>query len=142
MPPATETKTILTPGLPDAQEVFDTMIATMRANGKRIKDEPCVYRADGMKSAIGSLIPDAEWTSALEGQLIFDLIQRSVSPLSKETIDLLIKHLSLCITMRSTENLVEPRFWEEQFAKYAHEHRLLYVPIDVEVEPEPTEVLQ
>ncbi len=131
---------MLTAGLPEAQEVFDTIVATMRANGKRINDSPNHYydtELDGrvLKSAIGSLIPDTEYTPVIEGLSVFDLVVRSSSPLPTKTIDLLIKHLSLCIVIRATEMIVEPSGWEKQFESYADTHGLLYLPLTVEEEP-------
>lgn len=58
--------------MPTKQETFDTVVAHLRKQGKPASndDGTCMYRTtDGLKCAVGALIPDERYTAILEDYL-------------------------------------------------------------------------
>jgi len=55
------------------QEIFDTVVAHLLQQGKQSKSNVCLYRSDdGLKCAIGALIPDSEYDPAMEFAVVED----------------------------------------------------------------------
>lgn len=54
----------------NAQQIFDTVLTGLRAQGKAsMGDEGCMYRGeDDCKCAVGMIIPDADYRYEMEGQ--------------------------------------------------------------------------
>jgi hypothetical protein len=53
------------------QEIFDTVIAHLLQQGKQSKSDVCLYRSDdGLKCAIGALIPDSEYDPDMECSIV------------------------------------------------------------------------
>lgn len=71
----------------DRQTAFDTMVAHLRRQGERaFNGQSCLYRTnDGLKCAVGALIPDEEYRESFEGVSAWKLIQDGlVSNLDKK----------------------------------------------------------
>lgn len=58
------------------QKAFDTMLNHLRQQGKPAVTEKgrCRYRVDGLKCAVGALIPDEEYEPAMEGRPLFVMV--------------------------------------------------------------------
>jgi hypothetical protein len=57
-----------------SQEIFDTVVAHLLQQGKQSKSESdiCLYRSDdGLKCAIGALIPDSDYVSDMEAAVVY-----------------------------------------------------------------------
>ncbi len=54
------------------QEIFDTVVVHLLQQGKQSKSHVCLYRSDdGLKCAVGALIPDSEYDPAMEFAVIY-----------------------------------------------------------------------
>ena len=115
------------------QQAFDTMVQHLRKQGKRSVElnyvgmSGCKYRnSDGLRCAIGALIPDAVYRKEMEGQAIDRLLinKRDRFPqLCKlfEGID-----EQLLSDMQNIHDFNEPDRWERQFELCADAYNLNY----------------
>lgn len=79
----------------EAQEIFNKVITHLRKQGKPAAEGPyCRYRTeDGLKCAVGCLLPDEEYDSKYEGHIVGGLItilpESKTRDLFKRNVDLL-----------------------------------------------------
>jgi hypothetical protein len=79
----------------NAQEIFDTVVTHLYTQGKQAGDGVggCLYRTDeGLKCAVGCLIPDDQYHPSMEGQTVESL--QSLLP------SYLLPHKSLLINLQ------------------------------------------
>jgi hypothetical protein len=65
------------------QEIFDTVVRNLHAQGRPAVNSKghCEYRtADGCKCAVGGLIPDDKYTTAIEGKRVYADVVQEVLP--------------------------------------------------------------
>lgn len=63
--------------LPPAQEIFDLVTTHLFTQNRRAEqyDGACAYRFDGLRCAVGVLIPDNVYCPAFEGKAVGTLIE-------------------------------------------------------------------
>jgi hypothetical protein len=112
------------------QQAFDTMVQHLRKQGQRSRERDsttCAYRgADGLKCAVGALIPDEIYNEEIEGKSITRLLisERNTFPeLSKlfEGVD-----EQLLDGMQNIHDYSEPNQWEYNFKSIAEDYNLNY----------------
>lgn len=74
----------------EAQNIFNTVVAHLRSQGKKAAERDiCKFRtSDGLKCAVGCLIPDNVYSTEIEGQYLIDVI-RELIPQYESYFDLL-----------------------------------------------------
>jgi hypothetical protein len=102
------------------QEAFETMVQHLRKQGRRsVLDDvsqACVYRSpDGLKCAIGALIPYSEYKAEFEGKPVTALFDYGLF----ESLDAL-----LLINMQNVHDFTPVDKWEERFQDLAEEYDL------------------
>jgi len=112
------------------QQAFDIMVQHLRKQGQKSRNNgcgTCLYRGpDGLKCAIGALIPDELYSKEMEGYTIDRLLinERDRFPeLSKlfEGID-----EQLLSDMQDIHDFNEPDQWEYNFKLIAEDYNLNY----------------
>jgi hypothetical protein len=108
------------------QEIFDTVVAHARKQGKRSFDEDgesCCYRGpNGTMCFVGVLIPDKEYLAIFEGhgcRILFDIW---TTPLAQQ----LKEHVSLLTRLQSIHDNYDPVNWEHLFQDEANVQKLVY----------------
>lgn len=97
------------------QETFDTVAAHLLKQGKRSMSGPrtCLYRGpDGMKCAVGCLIPDDLYRSSLEGIAVVDILSDEVTTEVGRLMKSLGHDLTLCGELQWLHDQIEPDLWE------------------------------
>lgn len=111
------------------QEVFDKVLFALRKQGRasirytHSQNSECAYRGhDGMKCAVGHLIPDEKYNAGLEGVKCSDLQVRYAAGLTEHQEDLGIALQDAhdhCLS-------VSPEAWEERMRRVAVRFDLEY----------------
>jgi len=112
------------------QQAFDIMVQHLRKQGQKSRNNgfgTCLYRGpDGLKCAIGALIPDVVYRKEMEGQAIDRLLinERDRFPqlckLFEGVNELLLAE------MQDIHDFNEPSQWERRFKLCAEEYNLSY----------------
>ena len=107
----------------NTQEAFHAMVQHLREQGMRSEtgSSVCVYRhPDGLRCAIGAIIPDELYAEDFEG--------RTVDALLRETpaLQALLQNVDrkVLADMQDIHDFTDPRYWEESFEELAREARL------------------
>lgn len=107
------------------QQVFDTVVNHLRQQGSKAEfydeegDRHCCYRKDGLKCAVGCLIPDEFYNPALEGKTVeHEMVQDVLKDITNE--------LDLLWSLQSIHDWEAVDTWEEQFAEIANYNGLEY----------------
>ncbi len=107
------------------QEVFDTVVNHLRQQGQQcVSDDDeigCAYRGpNGMKCAVGALIPDELYDEAFEGKNVY-----------QDEIGLVLRDLGiergLAAELQNIHDRDQSR-WEERWEALADERGLRYTP--------------
>jgi hypothetical protein len=109
------------------QEVFDTVINHLRAQGHQATDkDSCVYRSlSGDKCAAGSLIQDDEYQPWMENHLIIKVLKDDRCPTSLQ--QRLTPHLPLITELQRIHDRNEDvNEWEIRWARTATDYKLAY----------------
>lgn len=97
------------------QEIFNTVVEHLLTQNVRSLDgEICMYRSkEGLKCAIGCLIPDDEYSVELEGYQV-SVIQSGLykSLLSKKTLDMFQNNLTLLKHLQDIHDIIDPKCWD------------------------------
>jgi len=116
--------------MPTQQETFDIIVAHLRRQGCRagVKSDygniRCCYRTpDGLKCAVGILIPDDRYEPDMEG-----LVLRDNRKLKALVVDELGHSLYLCDRMQMNHDGDAVDNWEAGFRGVAHDFDLIYTP--------------
>lgn len=107
------------------QETFDLIVAHLRKqNEKSLNGDYCRYKnADGLKCAVGALIPDEKYSISLEER---NALEHPVAELLLE----LGHDPALCNRLQIVHDVYLIDDWEEQFREVAREFRLKYTPVE------------
>lgn len=103
------------------QQAFDIMVSHLRAQQCRSADEirTCLYRGpNGLKCAVGVLIPDDQYSPAFEGWRVSEILDK-VPALHGSNFKLLRD-------MQIVHDVWHVEKWEECFAKVARMHNLSF----------------
>lgn len=112
-----------------AQEVFDKVANHLRKQGRQSisADGECVYRSkNGLKCAVGCLIPDENYNRYMEGRTVRELVKDS-SDCPRDCLDLFTTHLDLLEDLQQ----VHDEGWaslEARLEMVASKHKLIYTP--------------
>lgn len=104
------------------QEAFNKMVQHLRAQKVKslASDGTCLYRGpNGLKCAVGALIPDEEYRTQFEDVIASTVVQNCPS---LQGID-----KGLLNKMQNAHDNVRVQFWEDEFKEIAEEFDL-YVP--------------
>lgn len=122
----------------NAQEIFDTVVTHLRAQGCKSKGPikgqvtACAYRGDnGLKCAVGILIPDEDYKAEWEGESP-NPSEFRFTPLSKaarEFKDYCIAkfgedNLELLAALQETHDYNEVEHWEQRFERISYNYGL------------------
>lgn len=106
-----------------AQQIFDIVVQHLRKQGERSlsKKGGCAYRgANGLKCAVGVLIPDYKYKASLEQSLCTD--PNVMEALPKDTHP----HIQMLRKLQATHDMDGPKFWEPKFRDIARSFNLNY----------------
>lgn len=109
------------------QETFDTVIAHLRKQGKQSREgSRCKYRGpNGLKCAVGCLIPDEQYSEWMED---FSLLDRRDG--HKTEVGFVVEKLGhdvdLCQRLQWIHDEFGVEAWEERFANLAEGLGLTY----------------
>lgn len=110
----------------NAQEVFDKVATHLLTQKKRSIDSKkgCLYRGpDGLKCAVGCLIPDEEYDPVMEVG-ITALLTGLDYLIGKPVVSSLREHLTLLTDLQLIHDAHEPLVWKEQLKKTARHFSL------------------
>ena len=111
------------------QEAFDVMVRHLRKQGRQARRDiggPCRYRAEnGLKCAVGALIPDDEYSRSLEFHGVGE-IYADVPSLQSIALDLLEE-------MQMIHDHDQVSTWEDSFSAAAKRLGLTLPPLEGEV---------
>jgi len=125
------------------QNIFDEVITHLVRQGKRAAaGGHCRYRADGLKCAVGVLIPDEEYDSAWEGCPVGEIHYMLGRPESFWGID--VSHLRFLVDLQDLHDRVH--HWKEGGLSVAGKRRVqrlaeiwgLKVPTSLEHQDKPS----
>ena len=110
------------------QEIFDTVVNHLRTQGRKSIDNNgyCKYRsAQGLKCAIGCLIPDDQYSPIMEN--------KSPSAVSRKLTDnalsdVFYENRDLLSSLQAIHDHYEVREWEIQLELVADKFRIAYTP--------------
>lgn len=105
------------------QEVFDKVAAhLLQQKEKSMTMGRCMYRsANGLKCAIGCLIPDDLYESSIENTPVYELPYFIIKHIGCEWED-----LSFLSVLQKIHDCVEPEKWREELIKLAEEKDLVW----------------
>jgi hypothetical protein len=126
------------------QEIFDTSVNHLRAQGKqafievpikslngiRIEKRCCYRTPEGLKCAIGVFIQDEEYRTWMELQTIGYLSWASRLPPRLQ--NLFKDNLTLLRELQLIHDYHDPSTWEEKWKNLAGIHGLVYEPLVVQ----------
>lgn len=104
------------------QELFDTIVTHLRKQGKQAKDAngDCVYlTSDGLKCAVGCLIPDGHPALKAHMSNTVKRITMDYPDLPWEEEDTFFLY-----RMQNVHDRWDPKHWEDQFKKVAEQYTL------------------
>ena len=104
-----------------AQTVFNKIVRHLRKQGKKAKASPtlCAYLAeDGSKCAVGCMISKKNYKKAMEGSLLYSLIEKKLLPRH------LLPHAQLLSCMQSIHDGCNVSAWEDAFQSTAEKFNL------------------
>ena len=111
----------------NTQQAFDIMVQHLRQQGRPSRDEVdgCQYRGpDGLKCAVGALIPDELYNERMESKNIYSLIKDGKFPALTELFAGINIHV--LSDLQDTHDFNEPARWEQLFKECAEEFGLNY----------------
>ncbi len=130
------------------QEIFDRVATHLLKQGRKATELAaishggdsmlrCRYRTDdGLRCAVGCLIPDEVYTPAIEGVTVFEVAEKLI-PTDARAVFLFLSALessgidhndgalmSLLQSLQELHDASEPEAWPEELAKLAHRRNL------------------
>lgn len=115
-----------------AQEIYETVVTHLRKQGcKSVRPADnlnyiCMYRSpDGMKCAVGCLIPDTEYSDNMESKDVRDLL--SLYFLSPERLKEFTTHKLLLSALQDIHDNKPIFVWEAQWRMLADDFGLKYL---------------
>lgn len=119
-----------------AQEVFDSIVNHLRAQGRRSVTHAdadaaagrCLYRGpEGTACAVGCRIPDSEYTPKMETHSVVWL-QADPNTEALPSIRATERHTALLSSMQSVHDTTPVEDWEDGFRSVAKNVGLVYTP--------------
>lgn len=112
------------------QETFDLVVAHLRKQGRKCVDPDtnrCRYRGpDGLKCAVGVLIPDEKYSATFETRgALWSPISSVLRELGHDPV--------LCNSLQLVHDSVSVDNWEPHFEDVADKYDLKYTPITAPV---------
>lgn len=111
-----------------AQQLFDQVVSHLRTQGKPCYSSVsggCAYRGqNGLKCAIGALIPDEAYLPRMEGLDAGGILQFLPDTLKQE----FAAHNTLLISLQKVHDEYPPIGWEQQLQRVANVYHLQYTP--------------
>lgn len=112
------------------QETFDRVVTHLRKQGRKSVDPSthrCMYRGpDGLKCAVGALIPDEKYSA------VFETKGTLWSPIRSVLLEL-GHDPTLCNSLQLVHDSVSVDNWESHFEIVADKYHLKYTPITAPV---------
>jgi hypothetical protein len=99
------------------QEIFDKVAKHLLAQGAQAlspQTGACKYRAGGLACAVGCLIPDEEYSLALEGLTVKELVGKGLLPPSLGGVD-----IGLLTKLQQVHDSCRPSDWPERLRDLA-----------------------
>lgn len=120
------------------QELFTRVVTHLRLQGKQSMTPDhviCAYRgADGTSCAVGCLIPDDQYSDAIEGNNIISLAYRDDCPQILK--DLMGEgHKDLLHELQAIHDDFRPTDWEQEFSFLAKQYELTMPPLQLPEQP-------
>lgn len=116
------------------QEVFDTVAKHLLTQGRRSMSDDaqiCMYRgSDGLRCAVGALISDDHYSTAMEQKGPTDAIVRRAIARSLGVVDIDADTLDLLIDLQMLHDDTKPGGWEDELRDMAAVHGLSTGAID------------
>lgn len=105
--------------MPTKQETFDIVVSALRIQGcKSRKGLRCAYRGNnGLKCAVGHLIPDEDYSAEFE---CLSPYHKSIRPVLKN----LGHDIDLCAQLQAIHDISDN--WEYKWQELARKHDLIY----------------
>lgn len=105
------------------QEIFDTVVTFLVKQGKRAVELGCMYRTeDGLKCAVGCLIPDELYKDEMEKPGVVSLLN------SFPELDFLKPHVDLLVSLQSAhdngDNWASIEAFKRRFSNTANSFQL------------------
>jgi hypothetical protein len=125
----------------EAQSIFDEVVAHLRKqNARSFRNENglvrCLYRSDdGLKCAVGCLIPDNEYTPEMEKWMVLSVVEMLSKPLQTK----LGRHLDLLKRLQHIHDDIEVGCWEDKFAMVSDVYGLAFTVKETTNEATTTE---
>jgi hypothetical protein len=118
----------------EAQDLFDQVVSHLRQQGKRSQAVlgigliRCLYRhPDGLKCAVGCLIPDANYEDTMEKQDLHQVLEM----LPKELRERLLRHEAMLLDLQHLHDDTKVEMWEAIMAEIAIKNGLVFIGKDV-----------
>lgn len=120
------------------QETFDIIVNHLRKQSKKSEHwndyhefTECLYRGpDGLKCAVGCLIPDENYSEDMEGtgiQTELNLIKYNMAPSKVDRILMNLGHdIDLCSDLQAVHDWCGVEDWEGHLERVAINHSLIY----------------
>ena len=115
-----------------AQEIFDTVSKHLLTQNKRsegvhvilgLENHICAYRSvDGLKCAIGCLIPDEQYIPEMESLRIGGIVRKNW--LSPELEQEFIQNINLISDLQIVHDFFTPEYWAEQLDRVRRQFNL------------------
>jgi hypothetical protein len=112
----------------NTQEAFDAAVEHLRKQGKRSQSKystDCLYRGpNGLKCAVGALIPDELYEKSYEGRAIKVLVYTAdnMSKLFRNV------NIDMLVTLQRVHDCVPAEQWEHNFECIAKRYELTLTP--------------
>ena len=115
------------------QETFDIVVTNLRNQGCQSLDDEfnCAYRGEnGLKCAVGWLIPDDVYSEDMEGfSLSWDINDEvNDNEIVAHVLEKQGHNISLASSLQKVHDNYDVDEWENQFIKIAHQYSLTYTP--------------
>lgn len=113
-----------------SQEIFDIIVTHLRQQGRpAFRDgdaERCAYRnAEGLRCAVGCLIPEDAYDPIMEGHSIGTVMKAAESKGFQDFANEIMRHAELLKRMQLVHDMVHPESWEDKFKLIAEEFHLV-----------------
>lgn len=111
------------------QELFDRIVAHLRAQGEQAKDpdDGCVLKTeDGLRCAVGCLIPPEKYDPYLENEALdFDIPGGALHTILREE-GVQLEDMMMLMLFQEVHDRSIPEEWEREIKALAHRYDMTY----------------